>query len=164
MLFKIDRGYLNAIVKGRKPGSENIRAKIATYFNMAYEDMLILGRQILEGRGELTSEENSSRVPAKEGNAQLTGKGKEIIAFKNHQKNQKLPSGISNNILKVIEILDSGTSDGDLLAGLINAFHEAISTKEENLSLRNRMKKLESRITSLEKRLGDEKEYVRKSA
>ncbi|MCJ7602939.1 MAG: hypothetical protein MUO63_15760 [Desulfobulbaceae bacterium] len=39
---KIDRGYLNAIIKGRKSGSEDVRAKIATHFHLNYEDMLVL--------------------------------------------------------------------------------------------------------------------------
>ena len=44
----IDRGYLNAIVKGRKSGSEKIRSKIASHFDMAYEDVFVLGRRVLE--------------------------------------------------------------------------------------------------------------------
>ena len=45
----IDRGYLNAIIKGRKPGAEAIRSRIAAHFGMTYEEMLLLGRRLLVG-------------------------------------------------------------------------------------------------------------------
>lgn len=44
---KIDRGFLNAIVKGRSPGPQEKKEKIAGYFNFNYEDMLSLGRYII---------------------------------------------------------------------------------------------------------------------
>ena len=46
----IDSGYLNSIIKGRKPGSITVREKIAAHFDLEYEDMLYLGRWILSGR------------------------------------------------------------------------------------------------------------------
>lgn len=45
----IDRGYLNAVIKGRKPTAEEIRLKIANHFGMTYEAMLTLGRAVEEG-------------------------------------------------------------------------------------------------------------------
>ncbi len=45
----IDSGYLNSIIKGRKPGSISVREKIASHFELEYEDMLYLGRWILSG-------------------------------------------------------------------------------------------------------------------
>lgn len=45
----IDRGYLNAVIKGRKPAAEEIRLKIANHFGMTYEAMLTLGRAVEEG-------------------------------------------------------------------------------------------------------------------
>lgn len=45
----IDSGYLNSIIKGRKPGSITVREKIAAHFELEYEDMLYLGRWILSG-------------------------------------------------------------------------------------------------------------------
>ena len=45
----IDSGYLNNIVKGRTPGSQEKKEKIASYFNLRYESMLSLGRWILFG-------------------------------------------------------------------------------------------------------------------
>ena len=52
----------------------------------------------------------------------------------------------------------------DVLAELIDAFYDAVSTKKDNLKLRNQMKEMESRIVSLEKRLADDKDSPRKSA
>lgn len=45
----IDRGYLNAVIKGRKPGAEEIRLRIADHFGMTYEAMLTLGRAVQDG-------------------------------------------------------------------------------------------------------------------
>ena len=66
--------------------------------------------------------------------------------------------------MKVVEILESDTSYRDVLAELIDAFHESVSTKNENLKLRNQMKEMEARITNLEKRPADEKDHTQKSA
>ena len=46
----IDSGYLNSIIKGRKPGSITVREKIAAHFELEYEDLLYLGRWILSGK------------------------------------------------------------------------------------------------------------------
>ena len=46
----IDRSYLNAIVKGRAPGPQEKKDKIAAYFNLHYESMLSLGRWLLSGQ------------------------------------------------------------------------------------------------------------------
>lgn len=45
----IDSGYLNSIIKGKKPGSIAVREKIASHFDLEYEDTLYLGRWILSG-------------------------------------------------------------------------------------------------------------------
>lgn len=45
--LKIDSGYLNNILKGRTPGSQEKKEKIASYFNRHYESMLSLGRWLL---------------------------------------------------------------------------------------------------------------------
>jgi len=161
---KIDRGYLNAIVKGRKPGSEDVRAKIALHFNMTYEDMLTLGRNILDsGKLEISEEKKGyeQNVAAKD-NISRADKG--VIDFKTPKKFQDSQSGFSEKIMKVVEILESDTIYRDVLAELIDAFHESISTKNDNLKLRNQMKEMESRIASLENKLADEKESAQKSA
>ena len=45
---EIDRGYLNAIVKQRKCGSDKVWDKIAHHFKMTFEEMLSFGRNILD--------------------------------------------------------------------------------------------------------------------
>lgn len=161
---EIDRGYLNAIVKGRKSGSENIRAKIAAHFHMAYEDMFILGRRILEGVDEESLDNDNEVGLSITDSFQSFEPAEKVIDLKPSRKNEKTSSHISDKIVKVIDILESGTGYGDRLADLIDAFHDAIGTKEENLALKNQLRGLESRIGSLEKRLEDEKEYTEKSA
>mgnify|MGYP003601852855 CR=1 FL=1 len=70
----IDRGYLNAIIKGRKPGAEAIRSRIAAHFGMTYEEMLLLGRRLLAGDTE-AAPESGGTVSRR---AELEGKGKEL--------------------------------------------------------------------------------------
>lgn len=159
----IDRGYLNAIIKGRKPGSEEVRAKIASYFGMTYEDMLVLGRRIL---GE--EEGIASGWPGMEQQPPIRT-SEDFGEYKNIAR--KLPreanapeAGISEKIMKVVAILESDTSYSGVLTELIDAFHEAVSTQKENLRMRNQVKEMELRITSLEKRLDDDKDCPRKSA
>lgn len=43
----ISRSVLNDIVKGRTPGSEDVRQKLASIFGYNYEDFLKIGRDIL---------------------------------------------------------------------------------------------------------------------
>lgn len=146
----IDRGYLNAIIKGRKPGSEEVRAKIASYFGMTYEDMLVLGRRILEEEGRISGEgPGSDQGPAIHASEE---KGKnENIAMNLPRKGGAARSGISEKIMKVVAILESGTNYSVVLAELIDAFHEAVNTQKDNLRMRNQMKEMEARIASFEK-------------
>lgn len=56
----IDPGYLNSIIKGRKPGSIVVKEKIAAHFELEYEDMLLLGHWILSGNpGEVWKQTDS---------------------------------------------------------------------------------------------------------
>jgi len=148
----IDRGYLNAIVKGRKSGPEEVRAQIAAHFNMTYEEMLALGRSILEGKKEAGTEGGKENAGVKAAVSVFPPNAKEI------------PPGLSGLIKKAVEILESDTGYRDVLAELIEAFHESVKTRDDNLKLRNQIKKMETRIASLEKRLADEKDCARKSA
>jgi len=160
----IDRGYLNAIVKGRKPGSEEVRAKIAAHFNMTFEDMLALGRGIL-GRGE--SETSLKTKGGEEFSASQDDNpipNKSVVEFKSPKKSRDYKSGISKKIMKVVEILESDTHFSDVLAELIDAFHESVIMKNDNLKLRNQMKEMEGRLASLEKKLAGEKDRGQKSA
>jgi len=55
----IDRSYLNAIVKGRSPGPQEKKDKIAAYFDLHYESMLSLGRWLLSGDSPVEDKEIS---------------------------------------------------------------------------------------------------------
>lgn len=152
----IDRGYLNGIVKGRKPGSEEVRVKIAAHFGMAYEEMLALGRRLLAGEEE-EGDVSSSHVP-------------EALSGENaREEDHRLATlervgSISEVIRKAVTILESDTRYRGILADLIDVFYEAVGTAEDNLSLRNQMREMELRIAGLEKRLSEEKDHPKKFA
>lgn len=162
--YEIDRGYLNAIVKGRKTGGDELRSKIATNFNLTYEDMLALGRRLVNEQKEGVGERKDGaeqEVPPSSDTAR--GKG-EVIDLTASQKPGDAQSLIAEKIIKAVKILESGTVCGDVLADLIDAFNEVVSTKKDNLALQNRMKDMESRIVSLETMLGKKECCVEKSA
>ncbi|MDP1991801.1 MAG: hypothetical protein Q8K00_12365, partial [Syntrophales bacterium] len=121
---KIDRGYLNAIIKSRKPGSDDVGAKIAAHFHLTYDDMLALGRRILENREEDIWEGDSGVEQ------------KELIHDKAAQTAGGFIPSISEKIMKTVVVLESDSTCRDVLADLIDAFHEAVSTHNENLALR----------------------------
>lgn len=154
----IDRGYLNAIIKGRKPGAEEVRSKIAAHFDMIYEEILALGRRILDGNNGLVAE---AKGEVKLKALILSGSAKtEEGIFDSHDELQKIgaaPSNISETIFKVIEILESGTPYGDSLRGSIDILHEAVITKKENLVLHNQMMAMDSRVVRLEAMLSGSK-------
>ena len=158
----IDRGYMNAIAKGRKTGAEDLRTGIAAYFGMTYENMLALGRAILDGENVLSPGENQgareeavlSKVKKLEN---LVVESREPLQPENH-----LPS-ISEIIMKVVDIMESDSNYRATVSRLIVDVHEKISAKKENLALGDRVKELESQLADL-KRLDYEKDEVRKSA
>ena len=142
----IDRGYLNAIIKGRKPGAEDIRARIATHFGMTYEDMLAFGRRIQEGK--IDSEPKVAPEAAL-----LPGllKVEEHVADGNApQEKSARRLKFSGKILKVVQILESNTVYGDSLSVLIDAYHKAIASDSGNQALANRLKAMEERVKKLE--------------
>jgi len=142
----IDRGYLNAIIKGRKPGAEDIRARIATHFGMAYEDMLALGRHILE---EII--ESESKVESEGSLPPGLLKTEEHVAGGNApQEKGGWRLKFSGKIQKVVEILESNTEYGDSLSVLIDAYHKAIASDIGNLALASRLKVMEDRMEKLE--------------
>ena len=166
---KIDRGYLNGNVKRRKPGSEKVRTKIAAYFEMTYEDMLTLGRQLLSEKEKGEDKKSTAGAPAVEFK-QFSQDEKDLsIAVDISSKKSVQDSSaeeliISEKIKKAAEILGSDSNYSKILGNLIDAFHEAVSTKKDNLALRNQMKVMESRIASLEEKLGKNKKEQRQSA
>lgn len=154
----IDRGYMNAIAKGRKSGAEDVRTKIAAHFDMTYEDMLALGRTILAG-GEVQQPTIGEETGQKKATKQENG----VVAFPEPKKRETPQLSISEKITKVVAILESEGKYREVLSDLIDSFYEAISVKKDNLSLQNKMREMESRIAELEK-LAGEKDQVRKSA
>ncbi len=162
----IDRGYLNAIVKGRKSGSEKIRSKIADHFDMAYEDMFILGRRVLEKtEGSIENyEDQTFEDLTTVGPVPQDTQGDNALYFKASMKEEDGLSSIQTRILKTIKLLESETIYGDLLAGLIDAFHDSLNTKRENQALQKQIIELESRVKKLEDNSGCEKESLKKSA
>jgi len=104
---QIDGGYLNAIVKQRKPGSDKIWKKIADHFNITFEEMLSLGQHILNGENVSALETNKmadvlSSVP----NAERT---KDLSEFDHSQKQEIAESSIPDKIIQVIGILNAGS-------------------------------------------------------
>lgn len=160
----IDRGYLNAIVRGRKSGSEKKRSEIAAHFGMVYEDMLSLGRRILNGEKNPSLEKKNGVNSKSKGHVDAGERENGIIDFKITPRHGAGSEDIPDRIVSVIEVLSSDTGYADLLAGLIDAFHDSVSTKKENLALKNKLKEMESRIASLENGADCEKECIRKTA
>ena len=175
---KIDRGYLNAIVRGRKSGSEKKRGEIAAHFGMVYEDMLSLGRRILDGEENPSLEKSIGDGPDGTENVGALGHDRELLNFGITPKHGAGSENIPGRIVSVIEVLESDTGYSDLLAGLIDAFQDTVSTKKrnqeleekirelenENLEVIKQMKELESRIAILESTSDRETESLRKIA
>ena len=139
----IDRGYLNAIIKGRKPGAEDIRARIATHFGMTYEEMLTLGRSIQEGKNVA---EEEPVVPASLKSSEV----KAVVENNKPQGEGDCGSKISEKVLKVMEILESGTEYSDLLSRIIDTYHKSIATSRANQALDLQLKAIEERLGRLE--------------
>lgn len=149
----IDRGYLNAIIQGRKSGSENVRGQIADYFHMPYEEMLALGRRLLEApdrAGEVSSGLERRGMPDTLG----TSAGPKSEGGGTHDSPR-----ISQTIQKAIVILESDTDYRYRLADLIDTFHRELITRKESAVLRVEVEDLKERIVLLEKKLaGDQKD------
>ncbi|MDD5434808.1 MAG: hypothetical protein PH343_05200 [Nitrospira sp.] len=165
----IDRGYLNAIIKGRKPGSEDVREKIASHFNLAYEEMLVLGRTLLEG--DEGAKEYAGKCPVGTADqevptvfSQIADKGERVSKIKPIEKAAKNEYNISDKIRKVVAILESDTSHRDILAELIDVFYAAVDKEKDKVATQNQMQELESRLADVERQLAEEKSQYRESA
>jgi len=153
----IDRGYLNAIIKGRKPGAEDIRARIATHFGMTYEEMLAFGRRIQEGgveMGEVFGRE--VRVPKK--SAKREGGVDEDN--ENEKRNNPLERS-SKRIQQVREILESETEHSISLSTVIDTYHQAIMTDRKIEVIGNRLEDIGRRLEQVEKVLASEESVER---
>ena len=127
----IDRGYLNAVIKGRKPAAEEIRLKIADHFGMLYEEMLAFGRRVQAGL-----------VKTEEGKA---AEGSDVEVESNSG------NGISSKIEQVREILESGTGYDQVLSNLIDTVHQAIMVGRKSRKIENRLGEIERRLELVEK-------------
>lgn len=156
---EIDRGYLNAIIQGRKTGSEHVRSKIADHFHMPYEEMLSLGRRLLEAPGPQMGPWTRPGVEGSSDNAVKVPEGKGEVSGAN-----KSSPKISETIQKAIIILESDTEYRSRLADLINTFHKELIAREESAGLRTQLTEMDKRIAHLENMLADEKNSTRKSA
>ncbi|MHB1349779.1 MAG: hypothetical protein C4530_17520 [Desulfobacteraceae bacterium] len=155
----IDRGYLNAIIQGRKTGSEHVRSQIADYFHMPYEEMLALGRRLLEG----TAPDREAR--ASQGAERLQDAlEKESGGTGGISGSSPGSPRISEIIQKAIVILESDTNYRHRLTDLIDTFHRELMAQEESTVLRSQLTAMEMRIAHLENMLADEKNGTRKSA
>ncbi len=149
----IDRGYLNAIIKGRKPGAEDIRVRIATHFGMTYEEMLALGRRIFEGLANEKEGGGGCRLP--KGSSKREG---DVVNGINNGKGNEFGARISEKICQVLEILESRTEHSIFLSTLISAYHQEIFKDSENKMFENRLEKIERRLEQVEKVFASEKE------
>ena len=126
--------------------------------------MLSLGRRILNGEENPSLEKNNGVSSQSKGHVDTGGRENGVIDFKITPRHGAGSENIPDRIVSVIEVLSSDTGYADLLAGLIDAFHDTVSTKKENLALKNKLKEMESRIVSLENGADCEKECIRKTA
>jgi len=141
----IDRGYLNAIVKGRKTGSDVVRSRIAEHFNLAYEDMLALGRLVLEEEAGSTDwmvfgQEKKRAV-------------KRISDLKSSGKGSRARLIIHERSVKVARILESGKFYQNALASLIDVIHEAVVMSNENMALRIQVREMQLLVAGLENKV-----------
>ena len=134
----IDRGYLNAVIKGRKPAAEEIRLKIADHFGMLYEEMLVFGRRAQEGCPS-TPAVAKAVLPDQEG-VKTPAASKAV---------RDLHEGdAAQTIQMVLEILGSGAGHSDALTGVVAVLHRAM-----NVSGIRKVEPEENRLQAMEVRL-----------
>lgn len=170
-LLGIDRGYLSAIIRGRKPGSEAKRCQIATHFGMVYEDMLVLGRRIINGDDDPSRKGQTEDTPPSQEDIDTDIAENRVIDFKTSPINGSGPEDVSKKIITLLQMLNSDTVYAGILDGLLDSYQESVSTdqkiqqlEKENLALRNEMKEMKLRLDKLESRADSEKEILRKTA
>jgi hypothetical protein len=153
---KIDRGYLNAIVKQRKSGSDKVWEKIAHHFKMTFEEMLSFGRNILDEREPPVLNQSEREEPRFRQDFPIDPADK-IKKCDISPKSENATPDIPEKIVKTIEILGGGIGYNNLLSDLIDVFHKMINTEKENVMLKNKLKELESRLALLECQSENEK-------
>ncbi len=129
----IDPGYLSAIVRGKKPGSEQIRNKIASHFGLVFEEVLVLGRRIMDGDESPVSAGDPDK-PQEEPKTKTTDNSSELSTA-------------------IIEVLGSDTNNAKLLTDLIEALHGKVIFERKNSELEAQKKQLQEKVEELEARI-----------
>ena len=150
----IDRGYLNAIIKGRKPGAEAIRSRIAAHFGMTYEEMLLLGRRLLAGGTEAAPESGGTVSRRTEGEGKGTGE--------NHGLQEDAGVHLADSLRKALDILESKTKLSESLVEVIAVYHEVLTAGRDQ-ELDTRLRALEERVRQMTERLPAGKKGRRKN-
>ena len=153
---EIDRGYLNAIVKQRKCGSDKVWDKIAHHFKMTFEEMLSFGRKILDEVEAPVLDRNKREETGLSQDLTIVSAEK-IKKYDISQKSEKATSDIPEKIVKAIEILGGGTGYSSFLSDIIDFVHKTVNTEKENVLLKDKLKELESRLAVLERQSENEK-------
>lgn len=159
---EIDRGYLNAIVKQRKTGSDKVWGKIAHHFEMTFEEMLSFGRSILDEVETPVLNQGKLEEPRFHQDFSIDPADK-IKKCDISQRSENATPDIPEKIVKTIEIL-GGIGYNKLLSDMIDVFHKMINTEKENVMLKNKLKEIELRLASLECQSENEKFCKRKIA
>ena len=146
---KIDRGYLNAIVKQRKSGSGKMWGKISHHFKMTLDEMLSFGRTIL-AEVEAPVLDQSKREETGFFPDVFIAPADKIKKDDISPKSEKAISDIPEKIVTTIEILRGDPGYSNLFSELIDFFHKTINTEKENALLKNKLKELKSRLDALE--------------
>lgn len=142
----LNRGYVSSILNGRKPGSEPVRAKIAKHFNMEYDEMLALGRQLLSAK------KSSDKNKVEKSTEESGYKKREVIWKKFDLATNESTDELEYTSLKEMasEILDSKTIYSDILSKLIASIHDALEADKRNKDMQSRLKAMESRMNEIE--------------
>ncbi|MBM9514053.1 hypothetical protein [Desulfogranum marinum] len=151
----IDKGYLSAIIKGRKPGSEEARSKIAAYFQLTYEEMLALGRSLLETSVPPSSGDDAPVDASKrESKPLITELPDRALLVREEELRYHASPQYREKTQKVNDILSAQDVYSKILEGFIDVVYEASIQNVENQALKKRITELESRLIALEKRWG----------
>ena len=150
----IDRGYLNAIIKGRKPGAEAIRSRIAAHFGMTYEEMLLLGRRLLVGDTDAGIESGGTVSRRTERVGKDTGEGRGL--------QEDAGVHLADSLRKALDILESKTKFSESLVEVITVYHEALTAGRDQ-ELDTRLRALEERVRQMAARLPAGKKGRRKN-
>ena len=148
----IDRGYLNAIIKGRKPGAEAIRSRIAVHFGMTYEEMLLLGRRLLAGDTEAAPESGGTVSRRTEGKGTGEGCGRQ----------EDVGVHLADTLRQALDILESEKKFSESLVEVIAVYHEVLTAGRDQ-DLDTRLRVLEERVRQMAARLPDETKGRKKS-